>query len=255
MPRRSFGWNPDLPDVRDDPYLLTASGLRAEGVGAPDASDLRPDMPPMWSQGPLGSCCGWAGAAAHWHRQRIQERQTFDPSALFVYYNARHLAGNAKYDVGSSIRDTMKALGRWGACPEASWPYVPAKFRISPPKRAYREAEKHQSKIYRRIDRDIDAMRLCLSDNRPIVFGFTVYDSFMTADVEANGYVPMPELGEKVLGGHACVKCGHIDAEEVFICRNQWGDDWGDKGYFYLPYGFVENAGLSGDFWTLDLVE
>lgn len=189
------------------------------------------------------------------HRQRVQEKKCFEPSALYVYFNARNLAGNAKWDVGSTIRDTMKALGRWGACQEQNWPYVPEKFKNTPPKPAYREGSKNQSKIYRRVDRDIDAIRLCLSDNRPVVFGFAVYESFMSADVAATGYMPMPQVGERMLGGHAVVKCGHVDAEEKFICRNQWGQDWGDSGYFYMPYAYVADGNLSDDFWTLDLVE
>lgn len=253
--QRKFGWVPDLPDKRDEKYMLTAWDLRAAGVGAPDTSDLRPDMPRIWDQGALGSCCGFAGAAAHQHRQRVQEKQCFEPSALYVYFNARNLAGNAKWDAGSTIRDTMKALGRWGACKEQNWPYIPEKFKTTPPKTTYREGAKNQSKIYRRIDRDIDAMRLCLSDNRPIVFGFTVYQSFMTADVEATGYVPMPQMGERALGGHAVVKCGHNDSEERFTCRNHWGPDWGDGGYFYMPYAYITDPNLSDDFWTLDLVE
>ena len=255
MPNRSFGWIPDLPDRRDNMYSLTSDALAASGVTAPDASDLRSGMPRIWDQGPLGSCCGWAGVTAHWYRQNVQEQVPYEPSALYVYFNARNLAGYAKYDVGSTIRDTMKALGRWGACAESTWPYVPSRFRNTPSKASYREGAQHQSKIYRRVERSVDAMRLCLSDNRPVVFGFSVYESFMSADVEANGYVPMPQRTEKLLGGHAVVKCGYMDAEERFICRNQWGADWGEGGYFYLPYAFITDPNLSGDFWTLDSVE
>lgn len=250
---RGLGWIPDVPDFRD--YSLTANDLRAAGQGAPEASDLRSAMPRIWDQIDSSACTGFAGAAVNWHRQYVQGKECFEPSPLFIYYNARLLAGYAKYDIGSTIRDTMKSMGRWGVCREESWPFQTSAVTKAPTKTRYREAERHQSKIYRRVERDIDAMRICLSNDRPIVFGFAVYSSFASAEVEASGYAPMPQKGETMLGGHAAVKVGHIDSEEVFICRNSWSPDWGDGGYFYLPYGYAKDANLSDDFWTLDLVE
>lgn len=253
--KHGFGWIPDVPDFRDNAYKLTAGDLRAAGISAPRESDLRPDMPPVWDQGSAGSCTGFAGNAVWWHRRRCQGDECFIPSHLLTYYNARLIAGWQKYDSGATIRDTMKVLGRWGACSETLWPYDISKLTAAPPRKAYREAERFQSKIYRRVDRDLDVMRLCLSDNRPIIFGFAVYESFISEEVASTGYVPMPQKGERLLGGHASVEVGHIDAEQVKICRNSWGPDWGDGGYFYMPYDFFTNPDLSDDFWTLDLVE
>uniref|UniRef100_A0A1X7V349 Peptidase C1A papain C-terminal domain-containing protein n=1 Tax=Amphimedon queenslandica TaxID=400682 RepID=A0A1X7V349_AMPQE len=32
---------------------------------------------------------------------------------------------------------------------------------------------------------------------------------------------------------------------------NSWGSDWGDKGYFYMPYQFIENSFFCFDFWKI----
>ena len=55
-----YGWLPDLPDQRDQPYAAPA-----ELVGVlPARADLRPQCPPVYNQGQLGSCTANAIAGA-----------------------------------------------------------------------------------------------------------------------------------------------------------------------------------------------
>jgi len=65
----------------------------------------------------------------------------------------------------------------------------------------------------------------------------------------------MPEPGEKVLGGHAVALVGFDDKNKEFIVRNSWGSNWGDRGYFYMPYDYVLSQELSSDFWTIKRTE
>jgi C1A family cysteine protease len=84
----------------------------------------------------------------------------------------------------------------------------------------------------------------------PVLMGMTVYNSFESDSVAKTGVMPMPFKGDKVLGGHAVLAVGYDDSKSVLIVRNSWGASWGDKGYFYMPYAFV-NKGFASDFWTL----
>ena len=65
----------------------------------------------------------------------------------------------------------------------------------------------------------------------------------------------MPQEGDQVRGGHAVTAVGYDDTKEVFIVRNSWGNDWGDKGYFYMPYAYIKEEQLAHDFWAINWVE
>jgi C1A family cysteine protease len=82
-----------------------------------------------------------------------------------------------------------------------------------------------------------------------------VYDSFESTTVAQTGNAPMPQPGEKVVGGHAVAAVGYDDQNQWFIVRNSWADTWGMKGYFTLPYQYLLETNLSDDFWTIRMVE
>ena len=64
--------------------------------------------------------------------------------------------------------------------------------------------------------------------------------------------VPLPDVNnEEALGGHAILVSGYDDKKRVWIMRNSWGADWGDKGYFYLPYEYLLDSSLSSDLWNI----
>ena len=67
--------------------------------------------------------------------------------------------------------------------------------------------------------------------------------------------MPYPNVAkEQLLGGHAVCLVGYDDAHNWFIARNSWGPNWGDHGYFYMPYQVIRDTNMSSDFWTINLV-
>ena len=79
-----------------------------------------------------------------------------------------------------------------------------------------------------------------------------VYSSFMSPDVSRTGDVPLPNRKtETLLGGHAVTIVSYDDTTRKFGLMNSWGEDWGNKGYFTLPYNYVLNVQLAFDFWTI----
>ena len=65
----------------------------------------------------------------------------------------------------------------------------------------------------------------------------------------------MPFPTEKMIGGHAVMCVGYDDKKESFIILNSWGTNWGDNGYFYMPYKFITKTEWCDDFWVLKLTE
>ena len=244
----AYGWVRDIPDARDFAY---SAPLVRFPQGLPTSVDLRPDCPPIYDQGQLGSCTGNGIAGAIEFDQRKQGAKEFTPSRLFIYYNERVIEGTVSQDAGAQVRDGIKSVATIGAPPETDWLYNITKFAQKPPLSAYRDAKQDLVKSYSRVAQDVMQMKGCLADGYPFVFGFTVYESFESSEVAETGIVPMPASGEKVVGGHCVVAVGYDDGKRLFFIRNSWGPDWGQSGYCQMPYEYLMTPHLASDFWTI----
>jgi C1A family cysteine protease len=241
-----YGWVPDLPDHRDFLY----SQVRAVPPTLPPSVDLRSQCPPVENQGQLGSCTANALAGALEFLEVKSETPLVDVSRLFIYYNERAIEHTVMSDSGAQLRDGIKSLAKQGVCSEKKWPYVISKFEDKPTPACYTEAKRHHITSYHRI-LTLDEMRACFAEGYPFVFGFTVYESFESQKVAQTGVVNMPVPGERSVGGHAVVGVGYTDSDSRFIVRNSWGTDWGEQGYFTIPYDYLSNRNLADDFWTV----
>ena len=101
------------------------------------------------------------------------------------------------------------------------------------------EATKHRAIRYQRIKPTIADAKIVLALQYPVVFGFTVYESFDSEETAKTGIMPMPKKGEKELDGHAVVLVGYDDIMEAnglkgyFEVRNSFGVEWGQGRYFW----------------------
>lgn len=248
-----YGWKPDVPDFRDFLYRITAPTAHL-----PVKVDLRETgfCPPVVNQGDLGSCTGCSWAAIHTFCQNKQGKKTpFFPSRLFIYYNEREAEGTVPYDAGAQLRSGAKVIAKYGACCEELWPYNIDQFASKPDKKVYLFASAFQAIRYERLIPTLPRLRACLASGFPFVFGFSVYTAFESDDVARTGKLQMPGPDETLLGGHAVMCIGYDDLAGRFLIQNSWGEEWGDKGYFTMPYDYMTNTNLADDFWTLTLIE
>jgi C1A family cysteine protease len=248
---KGYGWLPDLPDARDYMYAAPEEVLS----DLPRSVDLRPQCPPVYDQGQLGSCTANAIGGAFQFMQTKEGLADLVPSRLFIYYNERVIEGTVDQDGGAMIRDGIKSVHKLGVCAEKSWEYDIARFTEKPPDEAYTEAEDHQATVYRRVLPVLHQMQGCLASGVPFVFGISVYESFESQKVAQTGVVPLPPRGERLLGGHAVLAVGYDDEQQRFIVRNSWGTSWGMEGYCTMPYGYLTDSSLARDFWAVYAVE
>ncbi len=249
--KRHYGWKADKLDDRDYRYVPSSRVIAA----LPTSVDLRPNCPPVYDQGQLGSCTANAIAGAIEYDQIKQGKTPFMPSRLFVYYNERAMEGTVNSDSGAAIRDGVKSVSKLGVPPETDWPYDISQFKSKPSQQAYDDALLERAVLYQRLPVNLLTIQACLASGNVVTFGFQVYSSFETQQVEQTGIVPMPKRGEELLGGHAVVAVGYSIPDQRFICRNSWGI-WGinGTGYFTMPFHYVANPSLSSDFWVIKTV-
>lgn len=246
---RKLGWRPDLPDFRD--HRVKAGSAFLTAVDLPSSVDLRAQCSAVEDQGQIGSCTGNAIVGALEVLENKAGGEFIDLSRLFVYWNERNLEGTTDQDAGAFIRDGIKVVASFGACAETLWPYDEARWGERPSHQAFVEATKHRVTEYARVEQSGAQIRSVLASGFPIVFGMTVYDSFMADDVAASGVVPMPTATESCQGGHAVLAVGYDDAKDAILVRNSWGAGWGQGGYFWLPYAYITNPDLASDLWVV----
>jgi C1A family cysteine protease len=250
MQRRKY--NVKIERVKSECLHLLSLEKRLPGRMLPRIVDLRTNskMPSVYDQEDIGSCTAQAFCAAY----QFLDNNSFMGSRLFLYYNERKLENNIPDDSGATLESGISCLTKYGLCPESEWPYDTKKFSVKPPDSCYTSALKEKLLKFKNINNDRNTMRNFLNLGIPLVVGIAIYPSFESRAVEQTGIVPMPAKNGVMLGGHAVLVVGFNHKKGQWIVRNSWGTNWGDKGYFYLPYNYLLNRRLCTDIWVLTKV-
>lgn len=265
---RGLGWRPDLPSIKDYTVetseiaeMLSGSELmKSKPKKMPATVDLRHICSPVEDQKDIGSCTANAGVGLVEYFERRASGKHLDASRLFLYKVTRNLMHETG-DTGAYLRTTMEAMVLFGIPPTEYWPYDTSKYDVEPSSFCYSFARNYRTIKYYRLDpsgTDEDTLlkriKSFVARGYPAMFGFTVFDSIREAS--GDGCIPFPGQGERVRGGHAIVAVGYDDKKKIkketgaLLIRNSWGPGWGDGGYGWLPYAYVE-SGMASDFWTV----
>jgi C1A family cysteine protease len=251
MALHKLGCKKDRPDPRDHLFSVAVH----KHVYPP--IDLRSHFPlPAFDQGDLGSCTANACAKLLTFDQKKDGLKIEMPSRLFMYFNERLIEGDVDEDGGATIRDTIKSVAKYGACPETEWPYDVARFAEKPTDACYTDAKRQCAIIYSRVSHSLGSIAAALALGFPIITGISVYESFEADSVASTGIIPVPDPSkEAMLGGHAVVIAG-MDVDQDFVwLGNSWGPSWGLNGWAKMPLRrYLLDPNLASDLWIIKQV-
>ena len=242
----------DQDDERDfifqAPHILT---------GMNPTIDHTPMMSSVKDQGRLGSCVSFAmGAMKEWqenieHAKEVSEGKKdhrqgkeYDLSEQWIYYNCKKI-DPWENEEGTSIRYGMKVLNKIGVPCEEAWEYND--IEVGEPKR-WAKMVARWAKIgsYRRV-RSLNELKQALVKS-PVPIGVGVFlDIYYTG---SDGIVKDPVNTNNFLGGHAMCAVGYDDNRGLVKVKNSWSKWWGQDGYGYLSYDYINN--FMWDAWTCD---
>lgn len=258
-----LGWQKSLPDFRD--YSPESDVVRAlldrlrplpPVAERPEAESLTHFFPEIDDQQQINSSPAQACVDLVQYFDRRALGRTVRLSKLFVYQATQKLQGTAGNN-GIDLRTALKAIVSLGIPYEQHWPYDLEKVNEEPSAFVYALADRYRSVRYVRLDgrnrtgrETLAVVKAFLNAGFPSVFGFSV-----PASISRDGDVPYRPTFDNVQGGQAVIAVGYDDrrlssTKGALQFRNSWGREWGNDGYGWLPYAYIEEQ-LAVDFWTL----
>jgi C1A family cysteine protease len=255
------GWKADHEDPDHDAsknYVFAdniSKFAAASPAGAPQevdgVLDLRQWCSPVEAQGQIGSCVGNGVVGALEFLQIRNGKPFVDLSRMFVYYNARLMSRMQDRDEGAYIHMAFGTLSSLGTCAEEKWPYDTSKVFIRPSWGSYRDAYVNKIDSYYSIGGSGQAQKnyiiSALQASHPIVFGMTVDKDYMA--YRGGPPVAMPKSVRAGAGGHCQVIVGYDLGRELWLVRNSWGTWWGDDGYAWVPFKYLDESSANS-FWV-----
>ncbi len=228
----NMGCKPGIPDHRD--LFMTANS------NLPKKAQLtRAFLPFIENQGQTNSCTGHAGVAAMEFLKLKAGQPRTDLSRLFLYKKSRELA-NIQGDTGCTIRETAKAMQKFGVCKEMLWPFIPTTINNNATPVQLKDAMNNQTLSYYSCP-NLDAVKDAISKNYPVILGFSVFDHAFNPP---GGHIVAPSKNQSLRGGHCVMMTDYDDDLKRVGFANSWSDKWGTNGYGSLSY----------DYWSMGLV-
>ena len=234
-----------LPDQKDDRDYDAFHLVGDTSIPSPLSKtkfSLKEYVNQVKNQGSIGSCGPHALTSAYELLLYKEHKKRLEGSELFLYYNARE---NKSTDCGITLREGIKAMQNNGFCLEQFWPYKEWKWIEVPPNipayynaNIFKQMSMYKIKNYYKCYNK-SQIKQALLNGYPVVFGVKIYGEFYN-HTWSTGEVKMPTPSEVYKGGHGMLIVGYDDEKRAFEVLNSWGDSFGNHGFCFIPYEYVD---------------
>ena len=241
------GWDPIPPvpliddttniDPNTDPNTIVIDSTDIDStITKGERYSLMKWAPSVGNQGQLGSCVSWATAYAGFTIvRRIEENNSslepYSPLNLYVRYKKHFKEDPCSY--GACVPFALNILRRKGCS-------LFKNFKNSCSTDVDEEKD-YRDKLYAFdgiTPSNIKAIKSAISSNMPVVIAIKCYSGDSWQNAVFNKGVWSGYYSGDVDGGHAMCLIGYDDKKGggSFQIMNSWGNDWGDKGFFWIKY-------------------
>ena len=150
------------------------------------------------------------------------------------------------------VREGCRFLRRWSIVKKQDWslihvsPIMSAILLLLSPQVLGDGWQKKISQIsgFTRLDTHHE-MKMWLASKGPLVASMAVYDDLCLY----KGGVYEYTLGNEI-GLHVVCCIGYDDMKHAWLCKNSFGTDWGEDGYFWIHYG--DESGLDSHMFGIN---
>jgi len=208
-----------------------------DAIQPAEAVDLRKYATPVGDQGQTSRCSAfaWTHAAELVNNMKTGSTPRLAPNYTMLQF--QRMQGDARdysyaYSGGDgtvSGTDPGQVLAEHGTCKQELWP-DDAEVPLTSERNLISDAEKHHLEGTPHPIA-IDDIRKVLSAGCPVHVAMNTGATF--SDVGRDGVFSAAEGPSGRHGRHAMLIVGYTG--NFFIVKNSWGENWGDKGYCYIP--------------------
>lgn len=234
-------------DRYDKTLVYPALSTTAAQYGLPAQASLRNNAPRRLNQGEQGSCVGWA--SAYGARTILESVATganpnniaYSPSFLYNQIGLRNCQG-------AYTGEALKHMTNKGLIEFSKFAYDERDCQRQPSTALKREALEHRIRGYNRLtksgqnyDVDLEAVKQNIAQGAPVIIAMKVPYSFQDM-LGKKIWKPTNSERRRInqLGGHAMCLTGYDENRQLFEVMNSWGEEWGDRGFVYIPYQYFK---------------
>lgn len=195
---------------------------------------------PVKDQGNCGSCVAFGNVAALEAMYKIKTERivNLSESELFFCHGAKDTVYSAGCNRGWYTGRGAYFLREKGVVEESEFPYGDYDQSC---KSGLESQRRYFATDIRELT-TVSQMKEWIDNYGPVVGQFTVYSDFFSY---RSGIYRKSSSASRS-GGHCICVVGYDDYNSCWICKNSWGANWGENGFFRIAYG---QCGIDAAMW------